>query len=167
MAAGTTLIPVEEYLRTNYKPNCEYIDGVLRPKPMGTLKHGRIQASFIRLIVGGNFEIDPEVTVRIREGKYLIPDLIVQRKDAVQDPYPTAPVHVCIEILSPGDRVSELFAKCEEYHAWGVEMAWIVDPESRRAWEYPKGQLFREVPPDGCLIAEGISVSMASLFSAL
>ena len=30
----TALISVEDYLRRTEKPNCEYIDGVLYPKPM-------------------------------------------------------------------------------------------------------------------------------------
>ena len=29
----TALIPVEQYLRYSDKPNCEYRDGVLSPKP--------------------------------------------------------------------------------------------------------------------------------------
>ena len=46
MAAGTT-ISVEEYLHTNYEPACEYIDGVLRQKPMGTRKQGSLQIALV------------------------------------------------------------------------------------------------------------------------
>ena len=45
--------------------------------------------------------------------------------------------------------MSEALAKCEAYHAWGVETAWIVDPEARRAWEYTNGQCLSEVPESG------------------
>ena len=41
--ASQTLTPVDEYLRTSYKPACEYIDGELRPKAMGTKKHGKLR----------------------------------------------------------------------------------------------------------------------------
>jgi Uma2 family endonuclease len=166
---GSTLVSVEEYLSTNYKPNCEYVDGVLHPKPMGTRKHGKLQIWLGQLINERfpDFEAGSEVTVQIRTGKYLIPDLIVQRCDFIQDPYPTVPVHLCIEILSPGDRMSEVCAKCEEYHAWGVESTWMLDPEEQRAWEYRKGHRPVEIPLTGSLTADGISISMADVFSVL
>ena len=34
--AATTRISLEEYFRTHYEPECEFIDGELRPKPMPT-----------------------------------------------------------------------------------------------------------------------------------
>lgn len=174
MAAGSTTpltlgISVEQYLATSYKPACEYLDGVLRPKPMPTRKHGLLQARLMQLIanVYTEFEAESEVTVRIREGKYFIPDIIVQRQDHIQDPYPTEPVHLCVEILSPDDRMSEVLAKCEEYHAWGLAMTWIVDPDNERAWEYARGERPREVAPDGSLTAEGISIPVFEVFSVL
>jgi len=169
MASGLALVSEQEYLRTTYKPACDYIDGVLRQKPMGTRKHGRLQTHLGRLIDEGfpEFEAASEVTVKIRTGRYYVPDLIVQRRDHIQDPYPTEPVHLCVEILSPEDRISEIFAKCEDYHEWGVEMTWVIDPETRRAWEYRKSQRPAEVPPGGSLTAEGISIPIQDLFSVL
>lgn len=109
----------------------------------------------------------PEATVQIRPGKYFVPDVVVQRRDNIQSPYPTEPVHLCIEILSPGDRIGEIFSKCEDYHVWGVGATWVVDPEAQRDWEYRKDQLPTEVPASGSLTAEGISISLADLFSVL
>src|SRR5580698_841828 len=107
MATGTTLTSVEEYLSTDYKPACDYIDGVLRQKSMPTWKHGRIQSRLLVLLDRGFAQFDGavEITCRIRPGKYLVPDVIVQRRDHVQDPYPTDPVHLCVEVLSPDDRL--------------------------------------------------------------
>ena len=169
MSADATLISVEEYLHTNYKPACEYIDGVLRQKPMPTRKHGLTQARLCQLLNSSfqDFEAASEVTVRLREGKYLIPDVIVQRRDRIQDPCPTDPVHLCVEILSPEDRMSEVLAKCEAYHAWGVETVWVVDPEDRRAWEYRIGRRPAEIPSNGGLNAEGISIPLTDVFAVL
>jgi Uma2 family endonuclease len=169
MASGTTLVSEQEYLSTTYKPACDYIDGVLRQKSMPTWKHGVIQGTLIALIKNGfrRFLAAAEVTVKIRTGKYFVPDVVIQRRDRIQEPYPAEPVHVCVEILSPEDRVSETFAKCEEYHEWGVEMTWIIDPESRRAWEYRKGQLFVEIPETGSLTADGISIPLHEVFADL
>lgn len=165
MAAHPTLVSVEEYLNTDYKPACDYIDGVLRQKTMPAWKHGRVQVRLGLLIEQSfpQFVAGSEITCQIRTGKYLVPDLIVQRRDRIQDPYPTEPVHLCIEILSPADRMSEVLAKCEEYHAWGVETAWIVDPDARRAWVYPGGERPLEVSPSGSLTADGISIPLADV----
>lgn len=169
MATGTTLISEQEYLGTTYKPACDYIDGVLHQKSMPTRKHSRAQMRLGRLIEEGfsDFEADPQLTVKVRTDKYFVPDLVIQRRDRIQDPYPVEPVHLCVEILSPDDRISETFAKCEEYHAWGVETTWVIDPEARRAWEYRKGQRPLEVSQTGTLTADGISIPMPDLFSDL
>ena len=167
--ATAALVSVEEYLATPYKPACDYVDGVLYQKSMPTRKHGSIQMRLGQLINTGfpSFDAESEVTVQIRTGKYLVPDLIVQHRDRIQDPYPTVPVHLCVEILSPDDRLSQVLAKCEDYHDWGVETVWIVDPENPRAWEFRKGQRPVEVPLTGSLTAPGISISLPELFSVL
>ena len=136
---------------------------------MPTRKHGLLQSWLGELIRRGfaGFETGSKSTVRIREGKYLVPDVIAQRRDHIQDPYPTEPVHLCIEILSPDDRMSEVLAKCEEYHGWGVPTVWIVDPDNERAWEYRAGQRPDEIAPDGSLTADGISIPLSQAFSVL
>lgn len=168
MTANSTLVPVEEYLASNYKPACEYIDGVLRQKPMPTWMHGYIQGRLIQLISQRfrEFLAASEVTVQVRSGKYLVPDVVVQSRDRIQNPYPSEPVHLCVEILSPTDRMSEALAKCEEYHAWGVETAWVVDPEAQRAWEYRAGQRPVETGNEKSLTAGEISVAVRDLFTA-
>src|SRR5207248_11182748 len=109
VATSTTLIPVEEYLRTSYKPACDYIDGVLRQKPMPTYKHGLTEynVSFLINQPGSEFRAVPEQSVKIREGKYLVPDVAVQRLAELQQPYPEKPIYLCIEVRSPEDRFSE------------------------------------------------------------
>ena len=161
------LVTVEEYLRTGYKPACDFIDGTLHQKQMPPWKHGLIQAHLGALLNAhrGNLAAS-ELTVRIREGKYLVPDLAVQSRSSVQDPYPTEPIFLCIEILSPEDRCAEILSKCDEYLAWGLPMTWIVDPELRRAWQY-SGRVPQEIAASGSLAAGEISVSLGELFSGL
>lgn len=102
VATSTTLISPEEYLRTSYKPAREYIDGILRHKSMPTFMHSRMQKRNIILFERfPEFDAEPELTIFLREGKYLVPDIVVQRVSELQQPYPTKPVHLCIEIVSP------------------------------------------------------------------
>ena len=169
MAAVQTLISVGDYLAHETKPASEYEDGVLRQKPMAAWDHGVLQKRIMQLLdhAAPALVSASEVTVQIREGKFLVPDVIAQRREAIQDPYPLEPVHLCVEILSPSDRISEALAKCEEYHAWGVEMTWILDPDERRAWLFRKQHRPEEVPADGSLVTEGVSIPLAEVFVAL
>ena len=167
MPESTTLIPVEEYLQSSYDPSREYRDGVLTPKTMPTRKHARLQGRLFKLIDDGfpDFEAATELTVCLREGRYLVPDVAVERCDRVQDPYPVEPIHLCIEILSPGDRLSEVIAKAEEYHEWGVPTVWIIDPEERSAWQFTRGHGLREVRAGSTLEADPISLPLDAVFN--
>src|SRR5689334_19301965 len=130
MASVTTLLSEQEYDSTTYIPPCDYSDGVLRPITMPAWKHARLQVRQGQLLdASGECASGSEFAVKIRTGKYVLPDLVVLRLDRIQEPYALEPVHLCIEVLSPDDRASEAFAKCEEYLEWGVEMTWVVDPE--------------------------------------
>ena len=49
----------------------------------------------------------------------------------VPDGFWPGPPDLAVEIRSPGDRASEIFAKVQEYLNRGVRVVWIVDPASR------------------------------------
>jgi len=105
----------------------------------------------------------PELTLRISPTKYLVPDVCVA--DDFPGPYPTEPVLLCCEILSPEDRLGTMLGKCEEYHAWGVPHCWVIDPVKRTAWEYHASA--EPVRATETLRAGGISVGIEELFSTL
>jgi Uma2 family endonuclease len=56
MAAITNapLVSIDEYITRfvdgDEKPTCEYVDGLLIPKPMGTKKHSQVQINVGHLI---------------------------------------------------------------------------------------------------------------------
>jgi Uma2 family endonuclease len=175
MAAITnaTLIATEEYIARfvdgGEKPTCEYVDGVLIPKPMGTKKHSQVQGNIIRLIgdrYDESFNPLPELTTRLREGQFYVPDLAVEdlsRPIEGRYPGPKDPVSLCIEIVSPPDRIGKLFGKCEEYHSWGVPYCWVIDPERKTAWEYFPDDLEPRKVKDS-ITAGDIVLSLADIF---
>ena len=136
---------------------------------MPTLNHSLIQARIIQLLLNEypDFLTGSELHVRPRENRYLVPDVAVLRKDQMYAPYPTEPIHLCVEVLSPDDRFSEVVAKCEEYLAWGVPMVWIIDPVNRVAWEFSPNRSLHEVSLDGSLTAPEIAIPLAELFTVL
>jgi len=149
MAAATStplLVSVEEYIARfaegGEKPSCEYEDGELIQKSMPTQQHSQVQANItvlIRTQYAGTLNALPELTTRLRETKFLVPDVVVYeiaKPIKGRYPGPNDPVLLCVEIISPPDRVGRLFGKCEEYHKWGVPYCWVIDPERKIAWEY-------------------------------
>ena len=159
----TALIPVDEYLRSSEKPNCEYRDGVLYPKSMATTIHGLLEFMLLVMLRRLGLQAVPEVTVKLSPTKFLVPDVIAAQ--VLQHPYPTEPVLLCCEILSPEDRLGTTLAKCEEYHAWGVPFCWVIDPIKRTAWEYHSGG--EPVRVTGALRAGELSAGLEELFSAI
>jgi Uma2 family endonuclease len=159
MAAGT-IVSLEEYLNTTYEPDCEYLDGELVERNVGEIKHsdlqGLIYAYFLRR--GRAWGIRPlvEVRVRIRERRYLIPDVCVIRLPLPQERVLTTPPWIWIEILSPEDRPLRVQRKIEEVLAFGCEWVWVVDPETLDSRVYTKGATFDL--PDGVFRIPGTEI---------
>jgi Uma2 family endonuclease len=163
--SAAAIVSVEDYLHRTEKPYCEYVDGVLHPKPMPTILHALTQCMLLVLLRRQGVQALPEVTVRLKATKYLIPDVIAAH--SLQSPYPTEPVLLCVEILSPEDRVGAMLAKCEQYHAWGVPFCWVVDPEKQTAWQYHSGAEPQHIDRGGTLTAGELNVHLEELFAEL
>lgn len=126
-------VSVEEYIARfvdgGEKPTCEYVDGELIPKVLATRAHSAVQGNVVFLIRNNYdevFTLLPELTTRLRETQFYVPHIAleeVSRPITGRYPGPKDPVYLCIEILSPPDRIGKLFGKCEEYHSWGCRTA--------------------------------------------
>lgn len=56
-APAAPFVSVEDYLKTDYEPHCEYLDGVLLSKPMPDRLHSRLQALLAALPKDLNWHI--------------------------------------------------------------------------------------------------------------
>lgn len=128
-------IPVEEYLRTSYEHDREYVRGEVVERGMPTYQHGKTQAAFAAIFWPlrrtADLFVSTEQRNRVDGDLIRIPDVAVYRPEPTE-PVPTHPPLVAIEILSPDDRHSTLIEKCEEYLRWGVRHVWVADPVRRR-----------------------------------
>ena len=140
-----------ECLRTSYDPNCEYVDGVLFPKSMPTSDHSTVQGTLLALLRAQfpRYWVGAELGVQVRPGKFLVPDLAVQDRQKMQRPDPTDPIVLVSKSFRPDDSLNKTVAKCEVYHEWGTVNTWIIDPQTRRAWQYLKGSSTEEVDDTG------------------
>ena len=157
------IVSVDEYLNTDWVPRCEYIDGVLRPKALGTKPHGRMQVSLCNALAARGWDATPELTLRVGVSRFLVPDVAAD-PNPLASPYPDTPIALCIEILSPGDRLSGALAKCEEYHDWGVPHCWVINPIEPRAWIYDRGSGPVEIAVEGRLTAANLEIPLKELY---
>ena len=165
-----TLVPVSEYLTTDYSPDCDYVDGVLEDRNVGEHDHGRLQAVLIMLLGALEKKLGIHVTaeqrVQIRPTRFRVPDVCVVLGKPDEQIF-TRPPFLCVEILSPDDRMSRMDRKIRDYLDFGVRFVWLIDPVNRTATIYTphqatlvRDETLRTADPE-------IVISLADLFAAL
>jgi Uma2 family endonuclease len=169
MATLPALVSIQDYLRDyvyrDTKPMCEYVDGVLVPKGMGTFSHARVQARLAALLQGRGFEVFVELHGWLRQAEFRVPDVVLMKPGTVSGDYPDSPPYLCVEILSPDQGIGEMLAKCERFHAWGVEYCWVIDPEKKVGWIYHRGGEPQKLKSlDESLDAGEIDLPLGSVF---
>jgi len=119
-----TLLSVEEYLNTSYTPDKEYRDGVLLERNVGETAHAWLQiclgAYFLRHRREWNVKPFTELRVKVREKWFPIPDVCIYAEPDFEGPYPTTPPLLWIEILSPDDRMQDVWNKADELVSLGA-----------------------------------------------
>lgn len=169
MAALDHLVSVEEYLHTSYRPDCDYVDGELVDRNVGEKNHAKLQWQILSALHRHRTEwnIFPiqETRVQVSPTRFRVPDICVFAGPEPDEQVFTRPPFLCVEILSPEDRISRMQQRIDDYLAFGVEYVWLVDPQTRRAWIY-RCDGAREVH-DGLLCTENpnIEVRLADLFA--
>jgi Uma2 family endonuclease len=128
-------VPLEEYLRTMYHPDREYVDGQLVERHVGEYFHSRLQALIVALLIERerprHFRSFTELRVRVSdEPRYRIPDICVKALPHERTPILIQP-DLAIEIVSPDDEVPEMLTKIGDYLAAGIPYIWVVDPYKR------------------------------------
>jgi Uma2 family endonuclease len=140
-------ISVEEYLRTSYEYDPEYVDGELVERSLPTYLHARAHAkicgAFIREETHCHLLVAIEVRIPTSGQRWRIPDLAILADRGPDSKYLSAPPLAVIEILSPEDSFASLLSKFEEYRDFGVAHSWLVDPERRHVYKYENGSLLQ------------------------
>ena len=138
LAATTTLVPLAEYLATSYRPDCDYLEGEVRERLLGDRPHSFVQGYFVGVFRVNSREwkiwVQPEQRVQVRPDRYRVPDICILPRETPFDNIVRHPPLLCIEILSPGDSLSELQERVDDYAAMGVPHVWTIDPKRRRAY---------------------------------
>jgi Uma2 family endonuclease len=134
----STLISAEEYLSTSYRPDREYVDGLLLERNVGEWDHSKMQMFVSAFLYNRREELGthvvPEQRVQVKPTRFRVPDVCVVAGDEPREQILTSAPFLGVEILSQDDRMSEMQERIDDYLSFGVRYAWVIDPRTRRAY---------------------------------
>jgi Uma2 family endonuclease len=129
---------IEQYLSTSYRPDREFVDGLIVERNLGERTHSRIQRKLIVYFDARSaelgIEVFPEQRVQVSPTRFRIPDVTVVKTSQFQGEIFTAPPHLCIEILSKDDTMEYMQEKIDDYLHFGVPYIWIINPRLRKGY---------------------------------
>ncbi len=147
MKDPAVLVSPEEYLNTSYKPDMDYVDGVLVRRNVGTLRHGSLQ--IILGIYFGQFRkshriktfAETRLLVDRPTSRHRVPDILVLGIPYTKGKVVVDAPAIIVEIQSPEDTFDDIVERCFDYERRAVPNILVMDPENRRAWRFVHGSL--------------------------
>lgn len=169
--ASAPAVSVEEYLHSVYEPDMDFVDGVLEDRNVGEFDHWKIQRALLMALIqgetAGGYFVVQETRMQVSSTRFRVPDTcLIPSNDLPERIIRNAPL-LCIEVLSPEDRVTRLQRRCKDYLDMGVPEVWLFDPGTRIAYVM-RGETMTEYR-EGSLKLEslGLDVKLADIFSIL
>ncbi len=135
MATAPNFLTAEQFEERygEEKPYYEFWFGEAIQKEVPYKIHCILQGLIFGLLRQRGWKPGTELRLKISKQAFPIPDLTASSQPLEGD-YPTEAVDLCVEILSPKDRLKAVFRKAAHYLSWGIGAVWIVDGEKRRAF---------------------------------
>ncbi len=186
MSTAARLITAEELFRLpeDETRGCELIEGeIVRIAPPGGI-HGVVTLEVSSRLASYVRQNNLGVVVAAETGFFIArkPDVVfapdgafIRRRRVetlgIPKAYFTEAPALVIEVMSPGDTVSEVALKMRRWMDAGVELAWVVDPAGRTVTVYRSIDDIRVLTEKDMLSGEdvvpGFECPIAELFAAL
>ena len=135
--ASRTLISVEEYLRTSYRPDCDYVDGEVVERNLGEKDHSSLQKKILLYLAvresNWGFACSRNSGSRSVRHDFVFPTSASHWGEPAEQIF-TKPPFICIEILSPEDRWPRVQQRIDDYLGMGVPYVWVLDPATKTAY---------------------------------
>jgi Uma2 family endonuclease len=164
-------VSVDEYLHSVYEPDMDFVDGILEDRNVGEFDHAKIQRALLMALVqgedrGGYFVIQ-ETRMQVSPTRFRVPDTCLIASDNLPHRIIREAPLLCIEVLSPEDRVTRLQRRCQDYLDMGVPEVWLLDPVLRVAY-VTRGETMTQYR-EGSLKFEslGLDIKLADIFKIL
>lgn len=134
------LVSIHEYLTADYEVDCDYVDGVIEERNLGENDHAGLQTALAIFFGSRRNEwgiwVAVEQRVQVSPTRFRVPDVCVVAGERPKEQIFRKPPLICIEILSPEDRLSRMRTKLNDYLAFGVPYVFLFDPEIRKAYRW-------------------------------
>jgi Uma2 family endonuclease len=131
---------VEQYLRTSFEVEPDYLDGELVERYVGSLPHARAKGRMLELLCdlkGFSWHAYPSVTLIMSPTRCRVADLAVFAEEPSPGKrYPDEPGELAIEVVEQEDRFAEMMQRLTEYKVWGFKNVWLVDPWTHKLFIY-------------------------------
>jgi Uma2 family endonuclease len=171
---ATTSVPyvsIEEYLHSDYEPDMDYVDGRLEERNLGEFDHADLQGELVTLFRNraGEWSIRavPEARLQVAPKRFRVPDVCVMPASWQRTPIIYQAPMLCLEVLSPEDRLTRMRQRCEDYLRMGVPEVWIFDPQGRTAYRLTSEDMTEHRVGELRLAGTPIVVDLTSLFAVL
>lgn len=134
---------LEQYLRTDFEPDAELVDGEIEERNVGEYEHCLLQWAITEWFrkhdkAWGTRSIQ-ELRSRLLSGNVRIPDVSVWPRTAPVEPVLSTPQIIAIEVLSREDRHARMQERIEDFRRAGIANIWVFDPVGRRGWDCSDG----------------------------
>jgi Uma2 family endonuclease len=144
MAAITGIVTVEEYLRSSFEPDAEYVDGQIEERAVGENDHSAWEKAIVfwfeRQAKDWQIRVRPELRVQVAPDCFLVPDVTLLDRNQPIEQIVTRPPIAVFEILSPTDSLKRVMKKCARYEGMGIKTILAVDPDGP-TYRFASGRL--------------------------
>jgi Uma2 family endonuclease len=148
MASTLSITTAEQLLEAGDIGRCELVRGeVVMMSPAGS-EHGGVIGNISAIVwnhvksnrLGRTFGAETGFIIGRNPDTVRAPDVAFVRKERLSGKlprgfFPGAP-DLAVEVVSPGDRASEMLAKAQEWLAAGCRLVWVADPKTRSVSVY-------------------------------
>jgi Uma2 family endonuclease len=100
--------------------------------------------------------------LRINATRFRVPDVCAYLSEPDEEVFTNPPL-LCVEVLSPEDRMNSVVALAKEYLAMGVPVVWVIDPVGRQAFTVAPLTGFYE-NTEGSLSAGEVHLTLNEIF---
>ena len=165
------LLSIEEYLSTSYHPDRDFVDGILGERNAGEFDHSHLQialgAWFFNHRAEWKIRVSSEYRTRVSPSRIRIPDISIIPEDGVKEKVRVTAPLLCIEILSPEDRLPRVVVRLQDFLKMGVKNIWLIDPIERAAFTYTASGLLMVETPRLTIENSPLYLDLPEIFSAL
>ncbi len=155
---------MSEYLSTSYRPDCDYVDGVIVERNVGEKDHSKPQTRVAVYLSSQRIHVLIAQRVQVLATRFRVPDVCVVLGQEPDEQIFTAPPFICVEILSKDDTMTQMQERIDDYLQFGVCYVWVLDPRTRRAYSFTREGM-REASDVLRTSEPEIAVPLAEIFS--